>query len=776
MSPDHHIKRDPTAELDSGVSKDNAWEDYYLSNLIKNTPHNSRIAYMICHHLELGEFRTMAGVQFPKKKKAKKDDSHAYVIRDGLENKGANKEDWEVVKRYFAEKAKQINLEDPDNRDAALDNIDRLASVLGLSEPVRKALVFFYMNKYLSDVLDGISREVLHEKRGLLLARVLDDTAHANAYVNLLKKGGVLFNFGLVHYFPVQDSFPGWDINIINRMISAEMTEADLGSMIVGLPAETELTIDDFNYLGDQLTEAVDNLRVALETGERGFCIFLHGKQGTGKTELGKAIAKAVGGKLYSIGEKNSMRVAGATEYYPRDPEDFDDDFDEDFDDFAGGGEMDRIDPLDETIRADKILAEQTDAILLADEAERFVINTTDAGKPADPRDKLKLNRAFESNRRPIIVCVNDVNKLHPSLRSRMAVSIEMQAMPTLVRLKIWKKRRELIGGLNISDKELLSLARKYEVEPRAIRQALMAFKRTGRKGAIEHALRASANITEGSPLATETGTLLSDEFDPALINVTHGAQAVERLTEAVKEKMPAAVLIKAMPGRGADELLEFAAEQASAHLVEHDGADLSTPSAFAPAEVKIMGAFASAAANGNLMVVSNLEALTGEGGREVISDEGWKSPLIQLFASKMVEHPSPVVVVARPETAKDMPDYLRALFMDVVELDTMTPEQAARAYQAYIRPQVPNALANVHDLVVNDFVLTRRMVRMLEQRGKVRAPQILEILQGQRDIRMGNESGGGFGYRKNDKPEKLKEAQLTLVGQDVGVAARQPR
>jgi hypothetical protein len=747
--------RDPTAALDQILDADNKWEIHFINNLVKNTKAGSSLAYQICSSLEATEFfgRNNVKTTFPQKPKRKNplhSEAKAFAYPDTKQasNAGADPRDWAFVTEYFEKASKKFKPDSPKSKDTVHRNIETLGKALGMSRAAIKCMAFFYLNANFSHMFDNLSRSIERKNLGLLIARTMDDTANADQYVKMLNQDeSPLFKYGFLHFVGEMDSFPRWDFTLINRFRSMEMTQDQIISMILGEPAETVLELKDFDYLGGRLNILVKNLERAIERGDKGVCAFIHGEQGLGKTELAKAIAKHLDKKLYSIGEKKHLKLAGqATPNIDEDGE-----VSEIFDEHEGGTDKgDKASRLAQLLRAQRLLGDSDDSIVMLDEPEDLVPNPSDSAKRADPQSKLDINRAFERNRVPIILCGNDPPKFHTAVRDRMGYSIEMKPMPTKVRKKIWERQIELQGGLDLTEKEVLSFARKYDAAPRMIRMALENYARTGDKNAIHETMRASSTIVKGSPLAVETGSVLTDDFDPALINISAGASAVEALTNAVRNHKPAAILIRAEPGFGTEELLEFVAEQASAHIDAHHCGNLAAEISNAPPpEARVRIAFSIAEGERSLLVIREPKQLTGMADAPHIPDAAWESSLVQTFERAAIKFKGPLVMVVDPETK--LPDNLSALFTDTVVLSAMNAAQAKLAFGVYLgkdRKVPTELLARVDGLVIEDFVRTRRRVEMLEQSGRAQSgSEIVHILQEERDIREGRYPNSGFGF-----------------------------
>ena len=245
---------------------------------------------------------------------------------------------WIAFQETLADKARSAGRPRP---DLTARRLRRLADITGISTTdirILEVLLLYQTNPVIESAVDDVfmggSRRAHFNMRDSALPYFLDLSHRAVAM--RFTPEAPLVRSGLVS---VDDD---GDLSLVDRLARlANLPGRDLGvtDILLGEPDRAELEWQDFDHVAESRDHVEKLLRGALEAGETGVNILLHGPPGTGKTEFCRTVAARLGIPLFSVGERDNR-----------------------------GGEPNRFERLGELSLAQCLLARGGDSLLLFDE------------------------------------------------------------------------------------------------------------------------------------------------------------------------------------------------------------------------------------------------------------------------------------------------------------------------------------------------------------------------------------------------------------------------
>lgn len=701
----------------------------FVNRLLEKTSPSSAFASRLCLSAE----RNMhipgfpANPPAPEEKKKKGDDKKAFYDKKNGHYPKVQPEDWETLKTYFA-KALEEAPEGPP--DAIYENLGKLADHLKLGDVGRDVLqlinIFEHAWPYQEFIFGAV--ETIGQMPAVV-SRLMDQEKNIGEISAMLGPAGPLMTYGLI-YRSDGDILPETDGALWTALAYPGMDAKDMVKSLLGTPCSSDLTLDDFSYLGEDLYSMVRLLKAAVERGEKGINVILYGPAGNGKTELTKAIAAYLGKSLYAVGENESFKPEGDTT----------DDMDRPVVNISGGApERSSAVRMAQLQRAQALLKGSDEAVLLFDEVEDLLIKGTDSSKSADVDSKIGINRMLENNPVVTIWTGNDPEKFHEAVRQRFAYSLYVGVQPTLVREKIWKRQLAL-QKVELPAQDVLELARKYNAPPRMVTKAVrVAALSGGGREAIEQFLAVDSRLALGHREAAVNDFRIPEGYDPKLAVSSPADQTkVDELTSLSRARTPFSLLVTGEKGTGSSYLLNYIGEQAVQNVGEVSMAELAQPSPMISPEQKIQQVFSSAANERALLVFHDIEFLSDNpGGRTA----HWDTSLAATFVAAARRHSLPFAVTTQSDM--EIPEAFRSEFSHQLSLQSFTAPQAQEAYGIFFGHSAPATLDQLGGLVIEDFEAVRRRAGQYAGEGITDDTTLISLLAQQKQLRLDNRRAG---------------------------------
>lgn len=711
-----------TSILDGGQPHLQELYKHYVHNLLKHTERTSATAYHIATFFESVGLDVGRGKKFPSTPGT--GNAAFYQAKDAAKKK-VSEADWKIMTDHFGKSKKPVVIPD---EDTVFKNLLRLADILGLNDSEKKPLGLLYVAQQDFDLGQLLSRVFANDlkRTSIGIARMLDTPLEGRKYATSLSYGARLNRYGMTYFEGGPDpenAIPAIDSEVLEKL-DQSMDDDEIVAVLLGKPTKSQLGIEDFNHVGEQLDFVLNLVRNAVQNGEKGINVFLHGPAGSGKTELAAAIAKHLDLRLFSIGEPDQ------------------DDMTEEYTDSGAKRPASEV-RVAKLLRTQALLNGSKNSLVLFDEIEDLLMKGTDSSKSADTDNKLEVNRLLETNPVVTIWTGNNPEKFHEAVRQRFTYSILMDYPPTLVREKVWSRRLQM-ENVTLPPEDVRTLAREYAAPARMISKAVRTMRIVGGDIGIIHAsLEADSKIVSGQTDAILNDDCIPKDFSIDYLNGDKNLHEVfNRLVGRGVEKKPFSLLMKADPQTGAEHYLRSLAEEMVMNPYEVSFADLCAPHPMMPPEQKFRAAFEGSVDARQFLIVRGLEDLAG-GGEGTLD---WNNGLVDLFAHYALKHKLPFAIMAKPKT--DLPKGIEMLFSDKVTMDAMKPEQVTALYQKTFGQVLPEDKASqLTGLSLEDFFKAKSFLTRLDNGGDgFDHGRAIDLLQRFKDRRRTPETKGiGF-------------------------------
>jgi transitional endoplasmic reticulum ATPase len=190
-------------------------------------------------------------------------------------------------------------------------NIRRLAKLVGLCETDCRILVFavlIHTERFLDDAADWLGQ--LSSVKVFHALAILLDIPEGEVRASLSAKG-ILAKSGLLLVDRSGTSTLRGKLNLLSEsfadhICSSETDPVNLLRDTVAPSSPGELSIDDYEHIGQSLRVLRPYLRRSIAEARRGVNIFLHGDPGTGKSQLAKALATELGCELFDVASQDA--------------------------------------------------------------------------------------------------------------------------------------------------------------------------------------------------------------------------------------------------------------------------------------------------------------------------------------------------------------------------------------------------------------------------------------------------------------------------------------
>jgi len=570
-------------------------------------------------------------------------------------------------------------------------NIQRIKKHLGLNKTERDILIFLLHLEVYEMVENAM--EMLGEMSTNRFIHVLSVlTQHKPSKIKkALKPQGKLATSRLVTVDYVGRVNMSYKINVLssdfaNRIMRVDSPIEKIIQDSVRRCKKSELSVENFGYLQDELSLLITYLKEVQQRKQKGVNILFYGKPGTGKTELTKVIAEAMGTILYEVNyindEGNPISEGRRLKAYQV-AQNF----------LRGGNLMLMFDEIEDVIGSNKISA------------------LFNGSRKQD--NKGWMNHMLENNAVPTIWITNDIDTMDPALTRRYDMVLEIPVPPHSKREELIRKEAD--GILNPN--EIHTVTSHTSIVPalitRAAKVSRVVDKPDKRKAAffslLNHTLKA-----QGEPLLGITSTgALPEHYDPAYV---HTQINLQELANSLRTSPNANLCLYGVPGTGKSAFGKWIALQIDKPLLLKKGSDLISKW-LGGTEKNIAAAFEEARREGSVLVFDEVDGLLQDrrGARY-----SWEVTQVNEMLVQMENFDG--IFVATTNHLKELDQASLRRFDIKLEFGYLQPEQAWKLFEKECRILgiKPNAtkklyhqIHNLSHLTPGDFATVRRQHRM---------------------------------------------------------------
>ena len=473
--------------------------------------------------------------------------------------------------------------------------LSELGRTLGLDDDDRELLAFTYIINDYADELEKLTADFSFQQYLDFVSIAVDRSP--SRVRQRLGTGGRLYRSGMVetiHTTPRNFH----DLNDAMRHYLAGVSDTPLSEKYLRKDVGTVLKRGDFHTAEEQ-TDTV----LSLLSDEAPLQVLLHGKAGTGKTELARTLIREAGkcAHFLRFGEENDQGTGKVRERL-----------------LALRIAVSSLSP-----KRDVLVVDEADLILNTSYRTSF-LGMADTDNSSNV-DKGWVNSFIDECRMKIIWISNDISGIVPSTARRFTYSMIFEPLTKLGRLKVWRnclRRYRMTRALSAAT--VNALAEDYAVNAGTIASAVRSLKLVAaptarqRETKLREIVERYLELESGAPYTGKRSisgitqrydrSVLHTDADLDLLTAQIKQTAEQMRRREITTEQGLNVLLYGVSGSGKTEFVKFAAKQAGLELTVKRYSDLVSPFV-GTTERLIAQAFAEAERAGSVLFIDEADS-----------------------------------------------------------------------------------------------------------------------------------------------------------------------
>jgi SpoVK/Ycf46/Vps4 family AAA+-type ATPase len=570
-------------------------------------------------------------------------------------------------------------------------NMDVVCRTLQLEEVDRQILYFaLACRQYaLQSLLDPIVCETPRAVAAVVASALAQP---ALAVEKALRRDGRLVSSGLLTIKRTGDVDDRLELDsrLIEAVARDPLDPAGLMEQFIPVAPAAAMSLADYPHLAAEIDLARRILAGALRERRPGVNVLLHGPTGTGKSELARAVAAALGVTLYVAG--------GADEE----------------------GNAPSADKRLTSLRMGNRLISGALGLLLFDELEDlFESNSYNRvvgiGHDKSRMSKQWFNLLLESNPVPTLWISNDVAGVDPAFLRRFSFIVEVGPLTAGQRRRAWIKH---LGGDSLPEGDVEALARRYELSPAHIGGAIAAARLAGPsldRPTLEAVLKPAEKVLLGRRPPLPAFDVR--HYRPEVINTPVDLEALAgRLAGWRPGEGPGLSLcLYGPPGTGKSAYVRYLAHRMDRPLVLRRGSDILS-CWLGGTERNLADAFEEARQEGSVLLFDEADSFLQDRRTAVRS---WEVTQTNEFLQQLETFPG--LVACTTNLFRNLDQAALRRFTFKVPFQYLRPEQAGALFRASLAELggtggAEAELLHLVNLTPGDFTAVTRRLRALRE------------------------------------------------------------